>query len=559
MRLRSFAQRSAQKLRRFYNTEHRCLTSAAYSSHRSRDIHSQSWLPVASAAACLTGATLLGLCKSAQAESREPEPPSGAGYRVAGLPEYTRKDISEHGASADRIWITFRDGVYDITEFCRQHPGGEQKILMAGGGAIDPFWAIYSVHKTPRTFAILEKLRIGNLKHEAGDLPSGDLDDPFRNDPTRLPALKVLKDKPFNAETPIELIPDNFLTPNELYYIRHHLPVPVVDPATYKLTIEDSTGATLASLSLSDLKSKFDAHEVVTTMVCGGNRRGALNDLAAVRGFKWGAGVLSTAKWKGVWLRDILGSSGIRNESDDIKHVWFTGLDTDFSQNYGGSIDIDRALDPRADVLIAYEMNGVEIPRDHGYPVRAIVPGVLGARSVKWLGHIRVSPDMSPALWQQGPAYRMYPAEVTWENIDQAEKPAPIEEWPVMSAICSHAPGAEIYAVDETVRVRGYAYSGGGRGINRVDVSADGGKTFTPARLLPRPSQPRGRVWAWTLWEAELPISVADSETELVCRALDSSHNVQPERPETIWNLRGLLNNSWHRVPVSIVVEDDDD
>eukprot|EP01083_Nonionella_stella_P087565 243673_1 len=164
--IRSYAHRSAMQVRRFPNIHHRCLTSVAYSSHRSHDTNSHSWFPVVSATACLTGATLFGLCKSAHAESREPEPPTGAGYRVAGLPEYTRKEIAEHNASADRIWVSFRDGVYDITEYCRRHPAGKHTILMAAGGALDPFWEKYIAHKTPRCFAILEKLRIGNLKHE---------------------------------------------------------------------------------------------------------------------------------------------------------------------------------------------------------------------------------------------------------------------------------------------------------------------------------------------------------------------------------------------------------
>ena len=121
---------------------------------------------------------------------------------------------------------------------------------------------------------------------------------------------------------------------------------------------------------------------------------------------------------------------------------------------------------------------------------------------------------------------------------------------PVQSIILSPRPDTKVEP-EETVTVRGLAWSGGGRAIVRVDVSADGGATWHNAELGEGAEQPRQRAWAWTFWEAELPI-VPGSTPSLVCKATDAAHNVQPETAASIWNLRGLANNAWHRVPLQV-------
>lgn len=127
---------------------------------------------------------------------------------------------------------------------------------------------------------------------------------------------------------------------------------------------------------------------------------------------------------------------------------------------------------------------------------------------------------------------------------------------PVQSAIFSPPPG---YAAEpgESLDVKGFAWSGGGRGIVRVDVSADDGATWHTATLTEGADQPRDRAWAWTFWEAELPAPRDLSKgATLVCKAVDASHNTQPESVASIWNLRGLANNAWHRVPICQAEED---
>ena len=131
-------------------------------------------------------------------------------------------------------------------------------------------------------------------------------------------------------------------------------------------------------------------------------------------------------------------------------------------------------------------------------------------------------------------------------------KSVAIQEYPIQSAICEPSPGTTLNDSEE-VTLKGYAWSGGGRGIIRVDVSIDGGKTWQCADLE-KEKQPLHREWAWTIWEATLPIPkhMRGKQLELVCKAVDTSHNAQPDSIDGIWNLRGLIHNAWHRVKVNV-------
>eukprot|EP00466_Bigelowiella_natans_P010490 jgi/Bigna1/70661/fgenesh1_pg.12_\ len=128
-------------------------------------------------------------------------------------PIYKRSEVAQHKTKDTRIWVTYKDGVYDITDFIEQHPGGMTRIMLAAGGAIDPFWALYQQHMVDNVLSILKEYRIGSLSTEEVNTLQKDINDPYKNDPERHPALLVHKQKPFNAGTPPQLIPDNFLTP----------------------------------------------------------------------------------------------------------------------------------------------------------------------------------------------------------------------------------------------------------------------------------------------------------------------------------------------------------
>lgn len=282
--------------------------------------------------------------------------------------------------------MTYDGKVYDITDFVDKHPGGD-KILLAGGGALEPFWALYAVHKAPEVAKMLDKYLIGVLKaDEAGKLAL-DVSDPFSGEPSRHPALEVVSQKPFNAEAPPDLLPDSFLTPNALFFVRNHLPVPEVDPKSFRLSVKGMDAKRAVSLTLEDLQ-KLPRTSVTATIMCAGNRRSDMHKFRAVKGLDWKKTAVSNAEWTGVLLLDVLKAKGIAAE--DCKHVQFVGLDKDITgSTYGASVPAEIALDPRAEVLIAFEMNGEPIPRDHGYPLRVVVPGIVGARNVKWLSEVR--------------------------------------------------------------------------------------------------------------------------------------------------------------------------
>jgi len=494
-------------------------------------------------------------------------PFANAGKVNESLPTYSREEVSQHKTPATGIWVIYKDGVYDITEFVEEHPGGKARIMLAAGGSIEPFWALYQQHVSDEVATILESKRVGNValadRLSSSLAVSGkkDPNDPYGNEPARHPALLARMQKPFNAETPPVLLTESLLTPNDLFYVRNHLPVPNVDAKTYVLEIAIEGRAEPLRLSLNDLKHNFPKYEVDVTIQCAGNRRTDLNKVKEVRGLAWDVGAIGTAKWGGAKLRDVLKAAGLDVEDDalmsKLQHVHFEGLDRDFEKSYTASIPIEKATARHGDCILAYEMNGAPIPRDHGYPVRAIVPGIVGARNVKWLGKVKAAPLENEGHWQQND-YKGFSPNVDWGNVDYKGAPA-IQDLPVQSAITIPSPGTVLDEGSDEVNVKGYAWAGGGRGIVRVDVSADGGKTWTTADLL-KPDQQLTRTWAWTIFNATVPLPPAEqvcqgkqgARYELICKAVDSSYNVQPDTTAPIWNLRGVLSTSWHRIPIYV-------
>lgn len=146
------------------------------------------------------------------AYARQDVPQSRADEPVAGLPEYSAEDVALHDNTKTRIWISYKCGVYDVTDFVEQHPGGDN-ILLGAGGDIEPFWNLYAVHKTPEIFGMLEAFRIGNLRQSDVGVAAAGLDDPYATDPKRHAALKPSSAKPFNAEPPLSILADSYHTP----------------------------------------------------------------------------------------------------------------------------------------------------------------------------------------------------------------------------------------------------------------------------------------------------------------------------------------------------------
>ncbi|GCB65835.1 hypothetical protein scyTo_0007798 [Scyliorhinus torazame] len=462
-------------------------------------------------------------------------------------PIFTRQDVTKHKTMADGVWVTYKSGVYDITKFIDLHPGGK-KIMLAAGGAIEPFWAMYAVHNQEHIYEMLEEYKIGELSPEDQKVATSDVSDPYGNEPLRHPVLKVNSLKPFNAEPPLEILSDNYLTPTEIFFKRNHLPVPEVDPKKFRLEIMGE-GLTSIQLTLNDLKIKFPKHTVTATLQCAGNRRSEMNAVRQVKGLNWGMAAIGNATWTGAKLSDVLKYAGLP-EDTNAKHVQFEGLDKDVSGSpYGASISIRKALAKDGDVLLAYEMNGENLSRDHGFPLRVVVPGVVGARNVKWLSKIIVSKEESKSHWQVND-YKGFSPSVDWDTVDFSTAPA-IQELPIQSAITTPCNDDHISADDDEVTVKGYAWSGGGQEVIRVDVSLDGGKTWQVAELTGE-KQDEGQAWAWKLWQLTVPLPKGQKNLEIICKAVDNNYNVQPDTVAPIWNLRGVLNNSWSRVKVTI-------
>ncbi|KAJ2972575.1 hypothetical protein NQ176_g7079 [Zarea fungicola] len=357
--------------------------------------------------------------------------------RDPSLPRFRLSEVRKHDAKSNSPWVIHGDKVYDITEWISAHPGG-QVILRAAGGSIDPYWNIFSIHKNQYVYDILSQYLIGFVHPadlENGKPPQDAIEDPFDDDPMRHPDLITKTLKPRNAETPGEAISSHFLTPNDLFYVRNHMWVPRIDEDeadNHSLSIELLDGST-KEYTLRDLKTKFPMRRVTAVLQCSGNRRKHMSDGSGrtTNGLPWTAGAISNASWEGVLLSDVLKDAGFENDkamagSTEVKHVHFNGMEA-----YGASIPIRKAVDPQGDVLLAYGMNGKVLPRDHGFPLRAIVPGHVAARSVKWLNQITLSEDESSSQWQRKDYKCFGPNQI---KVDWEKAPS-IQELPVQSAI----------------------------------------------------------------------------------------------------------------------------
>jgi sulfite oxidase len=340
--------------------------------------------------------------------------------------------------------------------------------------------------------------------------------------------------EPFNAETGIESLSDP-VTATDAFYVRGHGTVPEIDPAAWRLRVDGLVGRGL-SLSLETLQEAFRERTVTATLQCAGNRRSRLMAIRDIPGeAPWGPGATGTAIWTGVALMDVLALAGPLPGASD---VGFEGADLSPEakpvQQFGGSIPLDKAC--RSEVLLAWAMNGEPLAAVHGAPVRVVVPGYIGARSVKWLERIELRSEPWSGYFQHI-AYRLIPADGT---------PGPGVGMPLglvalNSEILSPRDGDTVRA--GSIEVRGYAFAGGDRYVARVDVSVDAGASWRQADFL----DDLGR-WAWRHWR--ISVDLKPGEHELLVRAWDSSAATQPEDDAALWNPKGYVNNARPRIRV---------
>ena len=350
-------------------------------------------------------------------------------------------------------------------------------------------------------------------------------------------ARRSLDEQGLNTGPSPSQLGNRFITPAELFFTRSHAAIPSLDAASWRLRVHGLVGRKL-ELSLDDLKHSFTAREVDATLVCAGLRRTELETVAPIPGeLPWGLEPISTGTWRGIQLRDVMLSAGI---DEDAGHVWFTSLDVVERHGkqfaFGGSIPLAKALGP--EVLLAYELNGEPLSPDHGFPVRALVPGYIGARSVKWLGEIEVRAEPS-ANYFQTQAYRLL-AKRDGED-GSVRNGTEMNETPLNAVILSPEAGGQVPA--GAVELSGWALGREGSPVMVVECSGDGGDTWTPAEVYAS-----GSPWAWQLWRATLTLA-AGSHT-LVVRCSDGRGLTQPPDVKDVWNVKGYGNNAWHRVAV---------
>lgn len=337
--------------------------------------------------------------------------------------------------------------------------------------------------------------------------------------------------EPYNAETSRAALAACSITPIEAFYGRNHGPIPELDPDAWRLEVTGLLDRTL-TLSLDRLRAGFPPRELVVTLQCAGNRRAALLAVREIPGkTPWDAGAISTARWTGVSLADVLAAAGPRHGA---AHVEFTAPDVAVESRapYGVSIPLAKAT--AGEVLLAWAMNDRPLPRVHGGPVRVVVPGYVGARSVKWLTRITVRERPSDNHFQ-AVAYRLLPPDST-DGLHLG--PAAVN-----ADILMPEPGAVVPA--GPVPVTGYALGGEGRGVARVDVSADHGSTWCRADL-----DAAAGPWAWRYWRAVLDLPPGPAT--IVARAWDTAAASQPENAAPLWNPGGYVNNAWPRIRIAV-------
>ena len=347
--------------------------------------------------------------------------------------------------------------------------------------------------------------------------------------------LIVRSARPEDLETPVHLL-TSWITPNDLFYVRSHFYTPSIDSSTWTLQIDGEVDTPL-TLTLDELR-RLPSRTAVVTLECAGNGRAWFDP--PVAGVQWEKGAVGTARWTGVPLSDLLRKAGVRGAAG---YVWLDGADRGIGRapDFVRQVPMDKAM--HAETLLAYAMNGEPLPVSHGFPLRAVVPGWEGAYSVKWLTHVQVSAREHDGAFVQA-GYRYPRRPVAPGTAVPPSEMVPLQALPVKSLIT--APPTGLVVARGAVSISGFAWAGEGD-IRRVDVSADGGRTWAAARLGSDQAP-----FAWRRFERIWQPQMAGSYL-LLSRATDERGNVQPIVPD--WNPSGYLWNAVDQVRVDVAAQ----
>lgn len=377
---------------------------------------------------------------------------------------------------------------------------------------------------------------------------------------------------PFNVEPPLsDLFDEGFLTSPELFFVRNHGYVPKVpdeDLTNWEFTVEGMVKHPF-KLTLKDLLKLYESKTYPVTLVCAGNRRKEQNVVRKTKGFSWGAAGVSTALFTGVVMADLLKTA---SPMRGARYVCMEGADKLPNGCYGTSVKLNSALDPNKGMMLAYKMNGEMLQPDHGRPLRAVIPGQIGGRSVKWLKRLIITSEPSDN-WYHIYDNRVLPTMVSPEESTNNPRWWTDERYAIhdlgtnsATAYPEHGEQLALIGAPEFYRVKGYAYAGGGRRVTRVELTLDKGKTWRLANIdyaedQYREAGPRElfggtldmewreTCFCWCLWDLDLPVSALADAQDICVRAMDESMNVQPR--DMYWSVLGMMNNPWYRVTIS--------
>jgi len=366
------------------------------------------------------------------------------------------------------------------------------------------------------------------LAEDMIELPFANGERPLVKYPGKRPLIGLTA-RPPQLETPFGVFDEGLITPNDAFFVRYHLAdIPLeIDPDAFRIAITGKVDKEL-SLSLADLKTGFEPVEMVAVHQCSGNSRGFVDP--RVGGGQLGNGAMGNARWKGVPLKAVLEKAGVQA---DAVQVSFGGLDRpvlEETPDFVKALDIDHARD--GGVMLAYEMNGEELPWLNGFPVRLVVPGYYGTYWVKHLNEITVLDKIFDGFWMKS-AYRIPDNTCACtEPGGKMDKTRPIGRFNVRSFITNVADGTTL-AAGKPVPLRGIAFDGG-YGITDVEISADEGRTWRSVKL----GEDLGD-YSFRGWTSE--IALPKGEHKLMVRATNRIGQSQPMEP--LWNPPGYMRN----------------
>ena len=321
----------------------------------------------------------------------------------------------------------------------------------------------------------------------------------------------VRSEDPLNLEMPFENL-DGFITPTKSFYVRTHFPIPKVDRNKWRLQVE---GEVERPFEINyDALTKLESKKVPVTLECAGNNRDFLEP--KVKGVQWGLGAVGNAEWTGVPLSILLDRAGVKPSTRDVILEGADRGKLEDPKGPSGDLNFARSipLEKARDVLLAYKMNDVDLPAEHGFPVRAIVPGWYAMASIKWLQRIVVT-DKTFNGYYQTLDYAF------WKRRGETAELVPLSEMRIKAEIAGPSEG-ETVSASSNVRVHGAAWTSDGK-ITKVEFSADGGNTWNEAKLLGE-SKPN----AWRLWEFDWKTPGRSGKVTLTARATDSNRRTQP-------------------------------